>query len=209
MKPLVIMGIDPGFHVTGFSIMKTDSSKAFMVDYGYLQMSSKKHLSERVKIFYDFFLEKIIFFSVSQISLETSFLGKNAQTFLKLGYLRGILYLLASQNDIGISEFAPREIKMSVTGFGGATKEQVAIMMYRMFPKLSEVKNIAKITPSISCITPNISSLCFILLTTINPIVILAKMLDSPSAFDNPIHKKIAPATTARSCGFILIKRLI
>jgi crossover junction endodeoxyribonuclease RuvC len=65
-------------------------------------------------------------------------LGKNAQTFLKLGFLRGILYLLADQHGLQLSEFAPREIKMATTGFGGASKDQVASMMLRLFPRLSE-----------------------------------------------------------------------
>jgi crossover junction endodeoxyribonuclease RuvC len=141
---VVILGIDPGFHVTGFAILKHENNKSFLLDYGYLQMSSKKSLAERTKIFYDLFVEKIKKYQVTHVSLETSFLGKNAQTFLKLGYLRGILYLLSSQYKLEISEFAPREIKQSIVGFGGASKEQVAAMVYRMFPKLSEVKTIAK-----------------------------------------------------------------
>ncbi len=141
---MVILGVDPGFHVTGFAILKHENQKTFLLDFGYLQMSSKKSLSERTKIFYDLFVEKIKKNQVTHISLETSFLGKNAQTFLKLGYLRGILYLLSSQFKLEISEFAPREIKQSIVGFGGASKEQVAAMVFRMFPKLSEVKTIAK-----------------------------------------------------------------
>ena len=145
MKPTVIMGIDPGFHVTGYAVLKHDENeKSYLLDYGYLQMSPKKHLSERIGIFYDFFVENIKKHTVTQVALETSFLGKNAQTFLKLGYLRGILYLLANQHNLGIIEFAPREIKLSVTGFGCASKDQVANVMLRMFPKLKEIKALAK-----------------------------------------------------------------
>lgn len=144
MKPLIILGIDPGFHITGFAVLKHESQKSFLLDYGYLQMSSKKHLAERVGEFYNFFNEKIKNLAVTQLTLETSFLGKNAQTFLKLGYLRGILYLLANQNNLSIYEFSPREIKLSVVGFGGATKEQVACMVFRFFPGLSKMNKIAK-----------------------------------------------------------------
>ena len=140
----VILGIDPGFHVTGYAVIKKDGAKAFLLDCGYLQMSPKKHLSERVGEFYSFFSNIIGKYSITQISLETSFLGKNAQTFLKLGFLRGLLYLLADQNKLALKEFSPREVKLSITGFGGATKEQVADAVLRMFPKLSEIKKIAK-----------------------------------------------------------------
>ncbi len=140
----VFLGIDPGFHVTGYAIIKKEATRTFLLDLGYLQMSTKKTLPERVLEFYDFFNSSIKQHGVTQISLETSFLGKNAQTFLKLGYLRGILYLLSGQHNCQLREFSPREVKLSVTGFGGATKDQVANAMFKMFPKLSEIKKTAK-----------------------------------------------------------------
>lgn len=138
-KPSIFLGVDPGFHVTGYAIIKKELSKTFLIDCGYLKMSPQKHLSERTGQFYEFFVEKIKAQGVTHVGLETSFLGKNAQTFLKLGFLRGILYLLAHQHQLHINEFAPREIKVSVTGFGGASKEQVALAMTRLFPGLEKI----------------------------------------------------------------------
>lgn len=144
MQPIVILGIDPGFHVTGYAISSIEDRKVLLRDCGFLKMSSQHHLSQRVGQFYTFMNDKIATFGVTSIALETSFLGKNAQTFLKLGYLRGILYLLADQNNLSLSEFAPREIKMATTGFGGASKEQVAAMMARLFPRLTEFGTIER-----------------------------------------------------------------
>lgn len=139
-KDSVVLGIDPGFHITGYAILKKEGGKTFLVDCGYLKMSSSQSLSKRTGIFYNFFKEKINSCGVKEISLETSFLGKNAQTFLKLGYLRGILYLLADQYLLNLYEFAPREVKSAVTGFGGASKEQVASMIFRMFPRVATLR---------------------------------------------------------------------
>jgi crossover junction endodeoxyribonuclease RuvC len=141
---VVLLGIDPGFHIAGYSILKRDDNKTVVLDYGYLKMRSKDHLSIRTGQFYDFFKEKIELYKVTNLALETPFLGKNAQTFLKLGYLRGILYLLSNQNSLQIHEFSPREVKTSVTGFGGASKDQVAVMILSMFPKLKDLKQIEK-----------------------------------------------------------------
>lgn len=132
----IVLGVDPGFSVTGFAIIKQDGSRITLLDYGYLKMSSSEHLASRVEVFYNFFLEKLSLWPIQAIALETSFLGKNAQNFLKLGYLRGILYLLASQNKLQLFEFAPSQIKLSITGFGGASKEQVALVLMRIFPGL-------------------------------------------------------------------------
>ncbi len=137
---MIILGIDPGFTATGYGILKKEGHKCFLLDYGYLPMSSRKHLSERVHIFFDFFTEKITTFQITDLALETPFLGKNAQNFLKLGYLRGILYLLADQHKMQLHEFSPREVKQSVTGYGGASKDQVERVIMQLFPKLGAQK---------------------------------------------------------------------
>ncbi|NDD54561.1 crossover junction endodeoxyribonuclease RuvC [bacterium] len=139
----IILGVDPGFSVTGFALVMK-SQRVSVLDCGYLKMSPRHSLVQRTGQFYAFFQEKILRHQVTHIALETSFLGKNAQTFLKLGYLRGILYLLADQHRAVLSEFAPREVKMAVTGFGGASKEQVASMMTRIFPGLSALPSVER-----------------------------------------------------------------
>jgi crossover junction endodeoxyribonuclease RuvC len=72
--------------------------------------------------------------------LETPFFGKNAQNFLKLGYLRGALYLLADKNRLKLHEFYPREVKQAVTGYGGASKDQVARVILQLFPRMKSPK---------------------------------------------------------------------
>lgn len=136
-KYTVILGIDPGFSVTGFGVLKKEGQQAQLIDHGYLKMSSTKSLSERIGIFHKFFSEKIESLQVTTVAIETPFLGKNAQNFLKLGYLRGIIYLLANTYQLNLSEFAPREIKLSVTGYGGADKDQVSRIIMRLFPLLN------------------------------------------------------------------------
>ena len=133
---MVILGIDPGFGVTGFGVIKKESGLVMLMDFGYLRMSSSHSLTSRVSTFHDFFVAKINHWKVTDISLETPFLGKNAQNFLKLGYLRGIIYLLSHKHNLTLHEFSPREVKQSVTGFGGASKDQVARIVLQLFPRI-------------------------------------------------------------------------
>jgi crossover junction endodeoxyribonuclease RuvC len=131
---VVILGIDPGFRYAGFGILKKEGRQALLLDYGYLAMSSSDSLISRVGTFHDFFEEKILTHHVTVIALETPFLGKNAQNFLKLGYLRGIIYLLTHKHNAILQEFTPMQVKQSVTGFGGAAKDQVARVVLQLFP---------------------------------------------------------------------------
>ena len=133
---MVILGIDPGFTVTGYSILQKNKNMVIMLDHGFLKLPVTQPLEIRIGIFYDFLSEKIKLYNVTAISLETPFLGKNAQTFLKLGYLRGILYLLAHQHQLGLVEFAPRQVKQTITGYGAADKEQVAKVLSMLFPAI-------------------------------------------------------------------------
>ena len=137
---MIVLGIDPGFRFAGFGIIKHEKHKTYLLDYGYLPMSSSQTLVMRVGIFYDFFEEKINTWRVTDLALETPFLHKNAQNFLKLGYLRGILYLLAHKNSLKLKEFSPTEIKQAITGYGGASKEQVARTIIQLFPGMEQPK---------------------------------------------------------------------
>ena len=137
---MVILGIDPGFKCAGFGILKKEGRQALLLDYGHLAMSSSDSLIIRIGQFYNFFEEKIVTHGVTVIALETPFLGKNAQNFLKLGYLRGILYLLADKYKTTVQEFAPMQVKQSVTGFGGASKDQVARVILQLFPGMEVPK---------------------------------------------------------------------
>lgn len=134
---MILLGIDPGFRYAGYGILKQEGSKVTVLDYGCLSLPQKETLSARTGIFYRFFQEKIMSFGVTAIALETSFLGKNAQNFLKLGYLRGILYLLADQHQTQLFEFPPTQVKQALTGFGLAEKDQVARVIQRLFPLLN------------------------------------------------------------------------
>ena len=130
----IILGIDPSLVSSGYAVIRNVQGKSELLEYNALIMSSKEPLGDRLARFYDFFQAKIEQYQVTELALETPFLGKNAQNFLKLGYLRGILLLLASKYKLSVREFTPRQVKLTVTGYGGAEKEQVARVVQRLFP---------------------------------------------------------------------------
>lgn len=70
---MIILGIDPGFRVTGFCIAIKGQRGIQILDYGYLKMNPAKSLAERVGIFYNFFSEKIKKWQVTNLALENTF----------------------------------------------------------------------------------------------------------------------------------------
>ena len=137
---MIILGVDPGSHITGFAIARVLQGKTSIFDYGYLQMSSADPMPKRIEQFHTFLSEKIKTHTVTHLAIETPFLGKNPQSFIKLGYLRSILYLLSQHHKLVLHELAPCQIKQAVTGYGKASKEQVATALGAMLPALKALK---------------------------------------------------------------------
>jgi crossover junction endodeoxyribonuclease RuvC len=134
MKQQIVLAVDPGLLCAGYSLLALKEHKVFLLDCGFLKQSSSHTVAKRVHTFYTFFADKIAAYHVTDVALETPFLGKNAQNFLKLGYLRGALYVLSEQHGLQLHEYGPREVKQSVTGYGAADKEQVARVILQLFP---------------------------------------------------------------------------
>jgi crossover junction endodeoxyribonuclease RuvC len=141
---MIILGVDPGSNITGFAIARALSNKTSIFDYGYLKMSATDSMPKRVAEFHRFLTEKIITHAVTHLAIETPFLGKNPQSFVKLGYLRSILYLLSQHHSLILHELAPCQIKQAVTGYGKASKEQVATALTTLFPALKELGSTVK-----------------------------------------------------------------
>lgn len=137
---MVILGVDPGCIVAGYAVLSYRHGQVSLLDYGAFKLGAKKPLPKRLSQFHEAFIEKIEQWHITHIVLETPFLGKNAQNFLKLGYVRGILLLLADRYGADIVELSPREIKRALTGYGNASKDQVARVVCRLFPRIGSVE---------------------------------------------------------------------
>ena len=71
-------------------------------------------------------------FKPDEIAIEQVFMHKNASAALKLGHARGAAMVACASSKRTISEYAPRQIKQAVAGYGGADKEQVKDMVMRL-----------------------------------------------------------------------------
>ena len=128
----IIMGIDPGTNVMGYSVIKCKGQKAEMVAMGVIDMRKQEdaylklgHIYERVRGIIDEYLP-------DEIAIEAPFFGKNVQSMLKLGRAQGVAIAAAIQHGVPVHEYAPMKIKMAITGNGSASKEQVAAMLQRI-----------------------------------------------------------------------------
>src|SRR5262245_468483 len=62
-------------------------------------------------------------------AVEQVFHAVNAKSALKLAHVRGVALLVVGEAGLGLAEYSPLEVKMSVVGYGRAEKVQVQSMV--------------------------------------------------------------------------------
>ena len=73
-------------------------------------------------------------YAPTHVAIESLFFSKNTSTALKVAEARGVILSIAGRRGIFVSEHSPKEVKLAVTGYGNATKQEVARMTGRLFP---------------------------------------------------------------------------
>jgi len=129
MSEKIILGIDPGTTLMGYGVLEIISKKPNLVTMGVIDLKKiNDHYLKLGKI-YERTLGLIESFAPDELAIEAPFFGKNVQSMLKLGRAQGVAMAAAISRGIPIFEYAPRKIKMSITGSGNASKEQVAAIL--------------------------------------------------------------------------------
>ena len=150
-KERIILGIDPGTIVMGYVIIRIEGKKPVLEAMGVLQLNKYEDHYVRLKKIFERVLSLIDQYHPDELAIEAPFFGKNVQSMLKLGRAQGTAISAALSRDIPIFEYAPLKIKMSITGNGQASKEQVAGMLQRilhisqdnMLPQLDATDGVA------------------------------------------------------------------
>jgi crossover junction endodeoxyribonuclease RuvC len=131
-KERIILGIDPGTIVMGYGVIRIEGKKPVLEAMGVLQLNKYEDHYLRLRKIFERVLGLIEQYHPDELAIEAPFFGKNVQSMLKLGRAQGVAIAAALSRDIPIFEYAPLKIKMSITGNGQASKEQVAGMLQRM-----------------------------------------------------------------------------
>ncbi len=131
-KDKVILGIDPGTNIMGFGVISIVSNKMKLVDLGVIRLDKIEDPASKLKMIFDKTVELAEKHLPDEFAIEAPFFGKNVQSMLKLGRAQGVSIAAALSRDIPIFEYAPKKIKMSITGNGNASKDQVAAMLQQL-----------------------------------------------------------------------------
>ena len=136
----IILGIDPGTTIMGYGIIHIKESHMILLEMGVLHLSKLKSHELKLKKIFERTLQLIEEYQPDELAIEAPFFGKNIQSMLKLGRAQGVAMSAALYRNIPIFEYAPKKIKMAITGKGTASKEQVAAML----KSILEIKEMPK-----------------------------------------------------------------
>lgn len=132
-----ILGIDPGTGRLGWAVLETEKlgSKAKncsyprLVDCGLIETKANTSLSDRLYIIFDNLNKLIKKYRPDQLAIEELFFVKNVKTAISVSHARGVAILSAKIAGLEIFEYKPNQIKLAITGYGHASKDQIAKML--------------------------------------------------------------------------------
>jgi crossover junction endodeoxyribonuclease RuvC len=136
MAPAIrIIGIDPGLRRTGWGVIESDGVRLVYVASGLITSEAEDDLGQRLVDLHRGLVAVFDTHDPIEAAVEETFVNDNGRATLKLGQARGIAMLVPALTGIKVAEYAPNQIKKTVTGAGHADKRQVTAMVGMLLPK--------------------------------------------------------------------------
>ena len=127
----IILGIDPGSRITGYGVIRIDARKPVYLGSGCIRTGSGP-LPERLQKIFEGVTQLIKMYSPAMFAIDQVFMARNPDSALKLGHARGSAIVAATLANLPVYEYAARQIKQAVVGYGAAQKEQVQHMVCQL-----------------------------------------------------------------------------
>ena len=127
-----IIGIDPGLGRVGYGIIEIQNEKKKFLDCGVIETNKNKKEEDRLyEIFND--LNILIDKWKPNIAAVEKFFFYKSSTTISVVQARGVIMMVLSSKKIQVSEYAPAQVKLTITGSGKASKEEVIeSVMYQL-----------------------------------------------------------------------------
>ncbi|MFA5854229.1 MAG: crossover junction endodeoxyribonuclease RuvC [Patescibacteria group bacterium] len=129
---MIVLGIDPGTARLGFGVLRKEGSRLTHVAHGCLETPKEMPQPERLSFLHDALSALMTEHQPEHVGVEKLFFQKNVTTAMTVSEARGVALMAAQNGGMSISEFTPMQIKVAVTGYGGADKRQVQEMVKRL-----------------------------------------------------------------------------
>lgn len=144
-----ILGIDPGIGRTGFGIIEANRQQLKAKSYGCIETEAGMEMGQRLSELYDKIEGLVKEYNPDAVGIEDLFFNTNAKTALIVGQARGVIMLAVSKSKVPLAVYTPLQVKMAVTGYGRAEKNQVA-QMIKILLKLESIPKLDDTTDALA-----------------------------------------------------------
>ena len=127
-----ILGIDPGYGITGFGLIETQKGQSRLLRCGAITTPAGADFSFRLEMIYEDMRQLLELSKPEVVAIEELFFGQNVTTGIGVAQSRGVILLAIRQAGLPIFEYKPMQVKQAVVGYGNATKRQVQDMTKRL-----------------------------------------------------------------------------
>lgn len=124
-----ILGIDPSLRSTGFGVIDAAGNTFTAISHGEIKNPAELLPSRCLVKIGDAITQLIDQHRPDVMAIEGLVYVQNTKIAFTLGQVRGVIIASAARYGLEIYEYAPRQVKRSVTGLGAAGKSQVANMV--------------------------------------------------------------------------------
>ena len=134
MKPACIVGLDPGLAYFGWGAIAPQpkglaNASLQMLGCGEIHSQSSQPLALRLEHIYRELTQVFDRYQPAACAIEEVYLNQNRSSALPVAHARGVALLCAAQHQAEVQEFSANRIKLAVTGYGKAQKQQVQEMV--------------------------------------------------------------------------------
>ena len=127
-----ILGIDPGYGITGFGIVDAQRGQYRLLRCGAITTPPNTDFSWRLEVIYNDMVQLLEMAKPDVVAIEELFFGQNVTTGIGVAQSRGVILLAIRQAGLEVFSYKPMQVKQSVVGYGNATKHQVQDMTRRL-----------------------------------------------------------------------------
>ena len=120
---MIILGIDPGFAITGYGVIDYKSNHFTLVDSGAIETKKGVPFPKRIQKIYDDMMDLIDKYKPDAIAVEELFFNTNITTGIQVAHGRGAVVISAAKTETPIFEYTPLQVKQAVVGYGRADKK--------------------------------------------------------------------------------------
>jgi crossover junction endodeoxyribonuclease RuvC len=124
-----VLGIDPGVATTGYAVVERSNGRLAAACLGVITTSGRESQALRLARLRASLLEVIREHRPDAVAIERLFFNANAKTAMAVGQASGVVLVTAAEAGVEVTDYTPLEVKQSVVGYGGASKNQVQAMV--------------------------------------------------------------------------------